>query len=178
MLRARDRWAAPCLLLLGPVGSGKTHLGRAYAAAGAGLFLDDAHALPEDLLFNTINQALASEIGGLVLASDHAPEHWNVQMPDLRSRLNAIPVVTLAEHDETTLEPILREMFARTGRIVGADVVDYMLSYADRSVDALRALVGELDIAAGSAKADVTKAFVAKYLKTRSEVDLLAIPSE
>ncbi len=178
MLRARDRWPGPCLLLLGPSGSGKTHLGRAYAAGGEGVFLDDAAALPEETLFNTINQALASEIGGLVLATDTPPSAWGTEMPDLRSRLNAMPVITLVEHDETTLEPILREMFARTGRVVGADVVDYILRYSDRSVDALRALVHEVDVAAGSTKADVTKNFVSKYLKRRSKHDPLPIPSE
>lgn len=177
MLRARDRWPGPCLLVLGPSGSGKTHLGRAYASGG-GVFLDKADQLSEETLFNTINQALASEISGLVLASDRAPEAWDIDMPDLRSRLMAMPVVTLDEHTEATLEPILREMFARTGRTVSADVVNYILRHADRSVEALRALVVEVDVAAGTTKADVTKSFVAKYLKRRSELDLLAVPRE
>ena len=64
------------------------------------------------------------------------------------------------------------------GREVRADVVSYILKHSDRSVDFLREFVQELDIAAGEKKADMTKAFVAKYLKQRSELNLLSSPIE
>ena len=89
-----------------------------------------------------------------------------------------MPTLTLAEHDEASLEPILRELFDQAGRSVGQDVVSYVLRYCERSVEALRELVLELDVAAGSKKADLTKAFAAKYLRTRSELDPLASPIE
>jgi len=94
------------------------------------------------------------------------------------ARLNAMPTLTLAEHDEASLEPILRELFSQAGRAVGQDVVSFILRKTERSVDVLRDLVLELDVAAGSKKADLTKAFVAKYLKERSELDLLTRPIE
>jgi len=178
MLRARDRWPAPAILLLGPTGSGKSHLGEAFAATEEGQFIDDAEGWPEDTLFYTINQALSGEIAGLLLASATPPTAWDLQMPDLRSRMNAMPVIHLSEHDEATLEPILRELFEQVGRQVSADVVDFMLRNTERSVDALRVLVHELDIAAGSAKADLTKKFVSKYLKTQSKLDPFAVPRE
>jgi hypothetical protein len=53
-----------------------------------------------------------------------------------------------------------------------------VLQQCERSVEALRDLVLELDVAAGSKKADLTKKFVAKYLRNRSEVDLFASPVE
>ena len=89
-----------------------------------------------------------------------------------------MPVLTLTEHDEASLEPILRELFDQAGRSVGQDVVAYVLRQCERSVDALRELVLELDVAAGSKKADLTKAFVAKYLRNRSELDLFSGPIE
>jgi len=70
----------------------------------------------------------------------------------------------------------LRELFEQAGRVVGQDVVTFVLRQCERSVEALRELVLELDIAAGSKKADLTKAFVAKYLRQRSESDLLSSP--
>jgi len=176
MLRARDRWPSAALLILGPKGSGKTHLGQAWQSKTDGLFIDDAHLGDEKVLFDAINRALAGKITGLVLASSSAPTAWNVSMPDLNSRLKAMPTLTLAEHDEISLEPILREFFAQAGRVVGQDVVTFVLRQCDRSVDALRDLVMELDVAAGSKKADLTKAFVAKYLREKSEIDLLARP--
>lgn len=183
MVRGRERWTSPVLLLLGPAGSGKTHLGQAWVAhSRSGVttaeFLDDAHLLAEATVFDAINRALAGQSSGLLLTSLLPPTEWGVVMPDLKSRLNATPTVTLSEHDEATLEPILRELFTQAGRLVGADVVTFVLQQTERSVDVLRELVQELDIAAGSAKADLTKAFVAKYLKQRSERDLFASPIE
>jgi len=178
LLRARERWPSAAVLILGPTGSGKTHLGQAWIAAGKGEFIDDAENVDEPILFDAINRALAGHSSGLVLASAQPPTEWGVMMPDLNSRLNAMPTLTVAEHDEASLEPILRELFEQAGRVVGQDVVTFVLRQCERSVEALRELVLELDIAAGSKKADLTKAFVAKYLRQRSESDLLSSPVE
>ena len=178
LLAARDRWPSAAVLILGPNGTGKTHLGRAWQAASGGEFIDDAHDVDPRDLFDAINRALAGQNPGLVLASSLPPTQWGITLPDLKSRLGAMPTLTLAEHDEASLEPILRELFDQAGRSVGQDVVSYVLRYCERSVDALRELVLELDVAAGSKKADLTKAFAAKYLRTRSEFDPFSGPVE
>ena len=178
MLRARERWTSAALLMLGPTGSGKSHLGQAWQSRYAGEFFDDAHLMDEAALFDAINRALAGQTSGLLLASHLPPTQWCVSLPDLNSRLNAMPTITLSEHDEESLEPILRELFEQVGRTVGQDVVTYVLGRTERSVDVLRELVHELDIAAGATKADLTKAFVAKFLRQRSESDLFASPIE
>jgi len=178
MLQAPERWTSPALLLLGPKGSGKTHLGQAWLSAFQGELIDDAHDVDETRLFDAINRALAGQSAGLLLTSEFAPTEWGIAMPDLNSRLGAMPTITLQEHDEETLEPILRDLFGQVGRIVGQDVVSFVLLQSERSVESLRDLVHELDIAAGSAKADLTKSFVAKYLKQRSEFDAHSSPVE
>lgn len=178
MLRARDRWPSGALLLLGPKGSGKTHLGHAWLAEYGGEFIDDAHELDETSLFDAINRALAGQISGLLLTSAVSPTEWGGAMPDLKSRLNAMPTLTLAEHDEESLEPILRVLFAQVGREVSQDVVTYVLQQTERSVEALRELVHELDIEAGSKKADLTKSFAAKYLRERLKLDAFSSPIE
>jgi len=177
-LAARDRWPSAAILILGPEGSGKTHLGQAWQASSGGEFIDDAHDFDDRDLFDAINRALSGQISGLVLASSMPPTQWGVSLPDLTSRLNAMPTVSLAEHDEASLEPILRELFDQAGRSVGQDVVSYVLRQSERSVEALRDLVLELDVAAGSKKADLTRTFVAKYLRQRSERDPLSRPVE
>ena len=66
LLQARDRWPSAAVLILGPTGSGKTHLGRAWLSMSEGEFIDDAETADETALFDAINRALAGQISGLV----------------------------------------------------------------------------------------------------------------
>ena len=94
------------------------------------------------------------------------PPDWMPSLPDLASRLRNTPRANIGDHDDAILEPIVRKLFEDTGRAVSADVVAYLLKYNERSVDALRQTVQNLDEAAQTQKKDITKAFVAKTLKT------------
>lgn len=170
VVRAWPAWPAAAMMLLGPEGTGKTHLGDAWVSVSEGVFIDDAHMRADGDLFGMINRALRGEIPGLLLASHLSPTEWGVTLPDLTSRLGAMPVMQLQEPDDDSLHPITRALFAQQGREVGRDVVDYLLKYTDRSVPALRATIRLIDEAASSAKADVTKAFVAKVVKENLEL--------
>lgn len=170
VVRAWPAWPAPAMMLLGPEGTGKTHLGDAWLKQSHGVFLDDAHARTEGDLFAFINRALRGEISGLLLASRVPPNEWGVSLPDLRSRLSAMPVIQLHEPDDDSLRPITSALFQRRGREVTTDVVDYLLKYTDRSVPALRATIRLIDETASSAKADVTKAFTAKVLRENGDL--------
>lgn len=170
VVRAWPAWPAAAILLLGPEGSGKTHLGEAWLARSHGVFLDDAHVRTQDALFGFINRALRGEIPGLLLASRLPPSDWGVTMPDLQSRLGAMPKMELFEPDDESLRPITWELFRRQGREVPTDVVDFLLKYTDRSVPALRETIRIIDAAASAEKADVTKSFASKVL--RESLDL------
>ena len=173
-VRAWPNWPGAILRLYGPAGSGKTHLGQAWAAGSEGVFIDDAHDVDEAELFHAINRALADpgagegtiKGAGLLLASEVAPKDWGVQMPDLISRLGAIPETVLREPDDESLEPIVRALFAQQGREIRRDVVDYMLKYSDRSIQALHGLVLALEAQAQEEKRDITKAFAVKFIKS------------
>ncbi|MGB6229663.1 MAG: hypothetical protein WBF53_06000 [Litorimonas sp.] len=165
VVRAWPAWPAPAVLLLGPEGTGKTHLGEAWLSRSHGVFLDDAHTRPDEALFGFINRALRGEIPGLLLASRVPPADWGASLPDLRSRLGAMPVIELLEPDDDSLVPITRALFARRGREVATDVIDYLLKHSDRDVPSLRETIRRIDEAASSAKADVTKPFVGKVLR-------------
>jgi chromosomal replication initiation ATPase DnaA len=165
VVRSWPAWPAAAMMLLGPEGTGKTHLGEAWRAVSNGVFIDDAHTQSDGDMFGMINRALRGEIPGLLLASRVPPADWGVTLPDLTSRLGAMPVMQLHEPDDDSLHPITRALFAQQGREVGRDVVDYLLKYTDRSVPALRATIRLIDEAASSAKADVTKVFAAKVVR-------------
>ena len=164
-VRAWPAWPAPAILLLGPEGSGKTHLGQAWLKQSEGQFLDDAHLETEETLFGSINRALRGEIPGLLLSSHKPPSEWGVGLPDLNSRLSAMPKIELFEPDDESLQPITLALFERRGRKVSPDVVDYLLNYTDRSIAALQETIRIIDEAASSAKADVTKAFASKIVR-------------
>ena len=168
-LQAWPDWPSPIHMLIGPQGCGKTHLGKAWVVKTGNVFLDDASSLEEQDLFKVMNQALNGELSGLLLADRKPPSAWHIQMPDLRSRLSNTPLAMMEEHDDDILEPIVRKLFEDKGREVSQDLIAYLLQYQERSVAAQRSLTEELEIAAQRQKADLTKTFAAKYLKSKSE---------
>src|SRR5688500_4462231 len=105
-------WLGGCLAVVGPKGVGKPHLARAWAAAaGRPVLLEDAdRGFSTEGLFHLINVA-AREGGGLLLTARTRPASWATDLPDLRSRLNAFPVVEIAPPDDTVLEGVLRRFF-------------------------------------------------------------------
>ena len=163
-VKAWPNWPAPILLLVGPQGSGKTHIGQAWVAKTGESFIDDASAMDEPALFARLNLALNGENSGLLLADSKLPKDWNIELPDLKSRLLNTPIASLDDHDDKILEPIVRKLFEDRGRAVTSDLVSYLLKHCDRSVLALKEIVRDLDIAAQSQKKDLTKAFAARHL--------------
>lgn len=189
-LRAFPGWPVPIMALIGPSGSGKTHLASAWAQSvggtliggetpeaswiGKNLVLDGADAAPESLLFAVLNMALNGDVPGLLLTGTHSPKEWSVDLPDLKSRLANVPISTLSDPDDVTLELIMRKLFDDQGRGVSRDLVTYLLAYQDRSVTAMKGLITELDRAASQNKSDLTKSFAARYLVKRSKRDLFS----
>jgi chromosomal replication initiation ATPase DnaA len=159
-----DQWISPHLILLGPSGSGKTHLGHIFAAHAHGLFLtadethrldlaalqpvayvvDDAEQASEDALFHLFNHVQKAG-QQLVLLAENQPITWNVKLPDLSSRLNAIRIITLPEPDEDLLIAILNKLFAQRAISPSPDFIDYIVRRMDRSVAAAQKIVTELE---------------------------------
>jgi len=120
--------------------------------------------MDESTLFAKLNLALNGQIRGLLLADSQAPKDWSIELPDLKSRLLNVPIVSLYDHDDKILDSIVRKLFEDRGRAVTSDLVSYLLNHCDRSVLALKDIVRDLDIAAQSQKKDLTKAFAARQL--------------
>ena len=174
-------WIGRRLALLGPEGTGKTHLARAWAArTGARIVNDDAAdiadlphgpVLFEDadrrradtLLFHLINRADAGDT--LLLTARTPPRAWAADLPDLRSRLNALPITVMREPDDAVLESVLIRFFRERDIRPDAELLSYLLRRIERSVPAAEAIVARLDVAADAARRAVNRALAREILE-------------
>ena len=165
-LRLPMNWKSPITLIVGPIGTGKSHIGNAWANETGFLFLDDASQIDEEILFFQLNLILNGTGSRLLMADKNFPKKWSIKMPDLISRLKSITLVELTEHDDEVLEMIVRRIFEAKGRNVSRDLISYLLKHYERSVHAQVRIAEMLEKAAQSQKADLSKSFAMKFLKT------------
>lgn len=177
LARWRD-WPRAALALVGPAGAGKSHLAaiwardvkaRTIAAADldAGLAsLPSGHCVlvedvdrdvPDAALFHAINRAAEGEIPGLLLTGRKPTVLWPASLPDLVSRLRALPHVELYEPDDELLTRVLLKQFHDRGAPLRPGVIDYLLPRMDRSVAAARQLVDRMDKLALAQQTPVTR---------------------
>ncbi len=186
-IRALDAWPAwhsGCLVLVGPEGSGKTHLARDWAAKVGAMELDwrqtdlsEAHGRPvllegadeagAETLFHLINMAGAG--GGLLLTSRRHPRAWPTDLPDLRSRLNALLVAEIGEPDDIVLEGVLRKFFRERNIRPAEDVYPYLMRRIERQVRVAREVVARLDEAAHADEREITRALARHILESEDE---------
>ena len=172
-------WPDRRLLLWGDEGSGKTHLlhrwrERRGAALLAGPFLtwpaavplsgrvgvDIADAAPPEALLHLLNAA--HEAGGtVVLAARPPPGRWPATLPDLASRVRAMPAVGIAAAEEALLRQLLGSLLARRQLLVPEPVQDWLLLQLPRTPAALREAAARLDRAALAGGRRVTRALAA-----------------
>jgi chromosomal replication initiation ATPase DnaA len=181
-------WPAPALALSGPPGSGKTHLGRIWAAragaavidgshlegktvpdlaamaeTSAAIVVDRAEGAPERALFHLYN--LMRERGGhLLLIAEGPPAHWRIALPDLASRLRAVPAVAVAPPDDELLGSIILKQLADRQLHAGPGVVHYLVSHMERSGDAARRVVAALDRRALAERREIDRRLAADVL--------------
>jgi DnaA regulatory inactivator Hda len=170
-------WPAPALALYGPAGSGKSHLGHAFAAqsgarpldpvalatdsipaalGGARVaIVDEAERAREEPLLHLYN-LLSERRGHLLVIAREPPARWAIALADLRSRLLAAPAVALREPDEALIGALLVKLLADRQLAVGDEVVQYLLPRLERSFSAAAAAVAALDHAALAEQRPIT----------------------
>ena len=181
-------WPGRIIALVGEAGAGKSHLAAAWGEkSGArflgGRLLDDAD-LPaalgtgalviEDLappwfdevsLFHLLN--LAQQQGAFVLLTARwSPALWPVGLPDLSSRLRALPVVSVAPPDERLLRTLMLKLAADRQIELDDNVVNFVLARIERSFSGVQGAIAELDREALRQKRPVSRALAAELLRT------------
>jgi chromosomal replication initiation ATPase DnaA len=180
LLDAWPQWHSRVLALVGPPGSGKTHLARGWAAeagavewgsrselidvAGRPVLLEDAdRGFDAETLFHLINMAAAG--GGLLLTGRTPPSAWAADLPDLRSRLKAMQVALLQEPDDLVLLGVMSKLFRERHIRPPEDVLLYLIRRIERSVPAARAVVARLDETALAEQRPVSRALAREILE-------------
>jgi chromosomal replication initiation ATPase DnaA len=100
----------------------------------------------------------------MLLTSRVPPGELDVKLPDLRSRLRALPFVTIAPPDEALLKAVLVKHFMDRQLVVEPHVVGYIALHMDRSMEAVAAIVAEIDRAAMASRRRITRALAAEIL--------------
>jgi chromosomal replication initiation ATPase DnaA len=180
-------WPDRLLRIEGPTGSGKSHLAAIWAeASGArsttangltaeavpaalatgALVVEDPkpREFDERALFHLMN--LAREDGAYVLFTGReAPASLEIELADLRSRLRAVPVISLLPPDDQLFRGLIVKFCADRQLAVDESVVSYLATRLERSSAAARRAVDLLDSEALRLGRPVTRALAAELLR-------------
>jgi chromosomal replication initiation ATPase DnaA len=102
------------------------------------------------------SNACAERRLSLLLTAEGAPARWGTRLPDLSSRLKALPVATIGAPDDRLIHAILIKLFADRQLIIADDVVAFLTARMERSFEAASRLVAAIDTAALAAQRRVS----------------------
>ena len=183
-------WPGPLLVIVGPAGSGKTHLANVFInktgaknvsinmleTDGPATIADTAKAVVvenaesfikaglDEHLLHLYNLARECDVR-ILMTAETAPARWQVNLKDLSSRLNTAPVAEINPPDDALISALLIKQFSDRQINVGQDVINYLLSRMDRSFADVRHVVESTDRLSLSEKRGVTIPLVRRVLE-------------
>jgi len=180
-------WPNRIMLLVGPEGSGKSHLAAIWAeqagarsisahaltaasvpgalATGA-LVVDDLKSpdLDERALFHLMNLA-REDTASVLITARVPPSALEIELRDLRSRLRAVPTVSMLPPDDALFRALIVKFCADRQLTVDESVISYLASRIERSYAAARQAVELLDTEALRLGRPVTRTLAAELLR-------------
>ncbi|SLN51628.1 Chromosomal replication initiator protein DnaA [Roseovarius albus] len=181
-------WPARKLCLVGDPGSGKTHLTHVWAAlsgakivrarslvkenipvlASGSVAVEDVCSIAgnleiEEALFHLHNLTLA-EGHSVLFTARKAPSRWSLALPDLASRMQGTPTITLGPPDDTLLSAVLMKHLSDRQLMPSPETIPYLARRIDRSFDAARQVIAQLDAYALQTGRPITRNMAAKLL--------------
>ena len=181
-------WPGSKMLVIGPRGSGKTHLAHLWARAtgatlvrGAALaeadipsltaagpvVVEDAEAAAgiraaEAAFFHLHN--IVTQGAALLVTAATPPRDWGLTLPDLASRLQAAPLTRIDPPDDALLSAVLVKLFADRQIAVPPNLIPYMVQRMERSLATARQLVATLDAVALAQGRPITRQLAADLM--------------
>lgn len=187
LVEAWPDWPNRIMWLAGEEGSGKSHLAsiwaersgarvisaQALAAAAVPNALATGALVIEDLkpngfderaLFHLMNLA-REDTAFVFMTARLPPSGFDIELRDLRSRLRAVPVVSLAAPDDLLFRALIVKFCADRQMAVDENLVGYLASRIERSYAAARRAVELLDVEALRLGRPITRALAAELLR-------------
>lgn len=180
-------WTAPAGALIGPPGSGKSHLAGVWAARAkaevvtaadlseavlactAPLVIEDVGRAPLSLEAERALFALLERGQGVLLTAEDAPGVWTAALPDLISRFAAILAFPIWGPDDEMLQALAGKLFADRQLAVPEGAIAQMVRSLERSPAAIRDFVARADAAALARKARVSLALIRELLDGQNQ---------
>lgn len=185
LVRAWPDWPDRIVSLVGPAGSGKSHLAAIWVArAGArvinplslpspaalaatppgAMLIDDAdRVIDETALFHLMNFVIEHRLS-LLMTRQRAPLPGEVALPDLLSRLRRAPAIEIGAPDDALVRAVLEKLCRDRQLSVDEPTLAYAALRLERSLDAARAFVTALDRTALAQGRAVTRALAAEVM--------------
>lgn len=178
----------PALAIIGPAGSGKTHLLHVLAGEGGGelaatqslaedisgdarlILIDDAETAPPKMLLALLENGRARGCK-IVLSGRGAPKSWARGLRDLETRLEAMARVDLGEPDEALLRAVIGRHFRQRQWRTAGDVAGYVAPRIPRTFEAAAVFVEAVGAAAIAAGKPITPNLARKVLENLFETD-------
>ncbi len=179
-------WPDPVAVIIGPEGSGKSHLASIWVQrtsatvltvndlqintvtnikTSSALLIEDMDRLhiDENAVFHLLN--LVREEGGhLMITGRERPDRWGVKLPDLLSRLRLAPLVEIAPPDDTLFRVLLAKLLHDRQLIVEPNVIEYLTLRIERSFASAKNIVAALDKLSLSKNRAITRAVAGQVL--------------
>lgn len=154
-LRHLEYWQATGAILIGPERSGKTAIGKWVEAETGALVIDDAHDMQDEELFHGWNRAKESNRACLMLAVS-PPGEWNIDLPDLKSRVASALMVSLPVADEEMMRALIVHHLARHGATIGEDALGYAIRRIEHSHVAAERFARQINLLSLAEKKPIT----------------------
>jgi chromosomal replication initiation ATPase DnaA len=113
--------------------------------------------------FNAVKEA---KTGYLLMTANDNPANIGIRLADLRSRLVAVYSIRINDADDEMMRQMLVKKFAERQLKVEMEVINYIVSRAERSFVALDKIVEKLDTEALKSKKNITIPFVKMVFET------------
>jgi chromosomal replication initiation ATPase DnaA len=178
-------WPSPAIVIHGPTGCGKSHLGQVFLARTSGVrvsslqllekeppaFLGGAEAcLLDDLdvaftldnkhpleeaLLHFYNILKEHKITMMIMAKS-PPSRWGISLADLSSRLKTATLAEISQPDDALLAAVLVKQFSDRQLRIDSEVVAFVQARIERSFYALGQFVAIADKLALAKKSRVS----------------------